>query len=179
MVIDVEGEQVLVNILDTIEGNTVFGTSRYVGFQNADVYFLLYDLTSHRSFHEVQYYLSLIGRIRCCDAMDQLRIVLCGTKSDQCSTWRQQLPSSKIFPSLRDAIQNHFRKSVDCGDIASLILDWLGSPSKSDVSTLQGLHFAKDINAVFFEISSLNTDEVAESFHACIDLVLQSKSFDR
>jgi len=166
------GGKIKLNILDTMIGNTVFGTQRYNWIQFADAFYLVYDLTDSRSFRNIHYYVSLIERVR--GTLDKVPIILCGSKLDLVSTWRLQQPKKEIRPALISSISSII-KTVDTSFLADFILTYIGEPDGKEVRTETGVKLAHEISpyAQYFECSALLGTNILESWSECINMVLQ------
>jgi len=143
------GGKVKLNILDTMIGNTVFGTQRYNWIEFADAFYLVYDLNNYRSFREVHYYISLIERVR--GNLD-VPICLVGSKLDAVSIWREQPCKNLIRPVLSAILSSIVKIDIFLIDV---ILTYIGEPPRSEVKRLTGLHLANKVQADYFETSSL------------------------
>lgn len=166
-----KGGNVSLNIFSVLEGNTVFGTDKYRWIQDADCIFYMYDITDVSSFRELRYWLSLVERIR---LDDEYVIVVCGSRLDACSIWRDQPLKKDIYASFCECFHGFVKKKVYLEPLVELVLDFLGEPPTDEVTTQEGFRFATEIDAsMFTETSARFNFSIRETFLNCAELALE------
>jgi len=171
------GGNIRLNILDTMIGNTVFGTQRYNWIEFADAFYLVYDLNDSRSFRQVHYYLSLIERVR--GSLNSVPIILCGTKLDLVSIWRLQPCKKVIRPILLESVSALIKK-VDATFLVDLILTFIGQRLEREIHPSTGHELANRLPlGQYFETSARVGSNIEESWCDLIRSVLEQTPHDK